>query len=532
MGTPDDTNGSITGFRFRRPISDMLLRWLVVLVPLALSAMAGLLGVEFQKYSDSIRNVSFGVSGHQSAVRGLTASMGAIGVVGLTAMTLWSGLIVTNANRVGHSLRTPWFAAVGWLLAPGLGFAAHLTLDKQLDSGALIGLTVFLAVLYLPFGTLGGAATDLGGNPHIARTWFLASVIGAFLLIVAMSGATSVLPVDNPQNVLKIRAFTCYLGSLMLLASSALAFATARNLNALIDHRWACEDDPDGVLNDPRRLKISRTGHKLRRRLTPTLFLRVIVAVGLLGTSLAWVGATFVLRGRALRVSSASGERERILADFRTASLAIATLSVAVHLAYVVWAIVAARNAHRRSLLAPNPLAVASSFLVGPIVIGAGLQLSGPFGAAVLTVGLILAVSGFVVGQFVLGRTVSALGGRGQLFLTWMMVDVALGVFAAFVSANSTSRIQIVAFGVVQAAIAMLGAAMAWTAMTRLDRVCRAYRHSGAITTGPESERSQPVPSGRSADSSGASGRSAGGSGGSPAASAQTTSLALTASQS
>ncbi|HRE00851.1 MAG TPA: hypothetical protein PLV68_06100, partial [Ilumatobacteraceae bacterium] len=91
-------------------------------------------------------------------------------------MASWSFIVVANVNRVGHSLRSAWFAALGWLLAPGLGLAVHVTIDRYLDSGSLAGITVFLAVLYIPFGTIGGATHDLGGSAHFARTWFSASV--------------------------------------------------------------------------------------------------------------------------------------------------------------------------------------------------------------------------------------------------------------------------------------------------------------------------------------------------------------------
>ncbi len=474
-----------TGFQFQPPLSDILLRWLVVLVPLALGIIAGLLGVEFQKYAESFTDagVTTDTPRHLHAVRELTAILGAIGVVGLMVMAMWSGLMVTNANRVGFSLRTPWFASVGWLLAPSLGLVAHFTIDKRLDSGSLAGVIVFLAFLYLPFGTLGGAAEDLGGSAQLARTWFLASVIGAFLLIVGMSGATSVLPVDDLQNQLRARAFSCYLAGLMLCVSSAVALATAVNLNALIRHRWARLLDPEGAFNDPSRNKIRRSGRKLRRRLTPTLFLRVLVTAGLFSTGVASVAVLFVFRGRHLNSGITPSERQLALDDFRTMLIVIGAVSVAVHFAYAVWAVVAARNAYRRSILAPNPWAVVGAFSIGPIFIAIGALLTGPFGAAVLTIGLILAVAGFVVGQLVLGRTVSALGGNGRIFLEWMILDFGFALFAAFISANSTNRIQIVAFGVAQTAMAILGAALAWVAMTRLDRTCREYRHSGGTST-------------------------------------------------
>ena len=470
-------------FELQRPFSDMLLRWLVVLAPLALAALAGLLGVEFQRHSDAVTNDGLvtGLAEHLDRIRQLTASLGAISVLGLAALSLWSWLMVTNTHRVGHSLRTAWFAALGWLLAPGLGLAANLTLDRSLDSGSLIGLTVFLAVLYLPFGTLGGAAEDLGGGAHLARTWFIASVIGAFLLIVAMSGATNVLPVDDAQNVLRIRAFACYLSAMMLLASSALSFATARNLNALIHHRWARELDPEGVSNDPKRLKITRRGRQLRRRMTPTLLLRALVALGLLGTGLGAVAAMIVYRGRALQETDLVADQS--LDELISVTIAIGAVAVAVHLAYVVWAVVAARNAYRRSIMAPTPWAVLTSFLGGPAVVAGGTTLTGPFGAAVLAVGIVLTVCGFVIGQLILGRTVSSLGGRGRIFLTWMMVDVAAGLFTWYTAAVANSRIQTVAFAVFQAGLALLSACLAWTAMTRLDQACRAYQQSGSAAS-------------------------------------------------
>ncbi|MEO6123653.1 MAG: hypothetical protein ABIR32_08055 [Ilumatobacteraceae bacterium] len=537
-----DDNAIRRRFVLRRPMSDMLVRGLVVTVPLAIATLVGLLGVEFQKHSDTYntaatnavganpigtaRKIGTDVAGHLDRVRELTATFGALSVVGLVVMALWSWLMVTNTNRVGHTLRTPWFAALGWLIAPGLGLAAHVTLDQRLDSGSLIGLTVFLAVLYLPFGTLGGAAVDLGGSAHLARTWFLASVVGAFLLIAGVSGATSVLPVDNPQNVLRVRAFTCYLSAMMLLASSALAFATARDLSSLVSHRWARELDPEGVSTDPKRHKITRRGRQLRRRMTPTLFLRVIVTVGLLGSGLGAVAAVIVFRGRAVDETDAASTDA--LADLVASAIAIGAIAVAVHVVYVVWAVVAARNAFRRSIMAPSPWAVLSAFMLGPVVVVGSLGFTGPFGAAVLTIGIVATIAGFVIGQLILGRTVSSLGGRGRIFLTWMVVDFTCGLFAWYTSAISNDAVQTVALVVLQAGIALLGSALAWTAMTRLDRACRAYQHGGSMAS------TSPLPTPATASGQLAAGHVAvAAAADDPASSSPTlTSLALTSSQS
>lgn len=493
----DDEARRAKGFQFRRPFSDILLRWLVVLIPLALGAIAGLLGIEFQRHAESFASdgLLVDVAAHVRKVRDLRAVLGVICVVGLVAMALWSALIMINTNRVAHSLRTPWFAAIGWLIAPGAGLAAHLTLDSRLESGSLVGFAVFLAVLYIPFGTLGGAAQDLGGSAHLARTWFTASAIGAFLLIFGMSGGTSVLPVEDPENVFKVRAFTCYLAALMLAAASAIAFATARDMNALIGHRWSRENDPQGLFSDPKRLKM-RNGSKVGRPLTPTLFLRIIIAVGITASGIAGVLALFAFRGRYLQSGLTAIERQTALDDHAVVLSKIGVVGVALHLVYMVWAVVAARNARRRSIMAPSAWAVVGAFFSGPVIVGVGFKfLSGPFGAAVVTIGVIVVVAGFVIGQLVLGRSVSSLDGRGRIFLLWMLIDFAMILLSAFIAEVTDTRVQTIAYGVALTALTLVSAATAWTATSRLDRACRSYEHFvPAVDTAAMSTRSfQPI---------------------------------------
>ena len=54
-------------------------------------------------------------------IKELIRGMGVVGAFGLVILSIWSLIIVTNTNRVCRSLRTPWFAALGWLLAPAIG---------------------------------------------------------------------------------------------------------------------------------------------------------------------------------------------------------------------------------------------------------------------------------------------------------------------------------------------------------------------------------------------------------------------------
>ncbi|HRE00849.1 MAG TPA: hypothetical protein PLV68_06090, partial [Ilumatobacteraceae bacterium] len=174
--------------------------------------------------------------------------------------------------------------------------------------------------------------------------------------------------------------------------------------------------------------------------------------------------------------------------DLRVAAASIAAVALAVHAMYVVWAIVAARNAHRRSILAPTPWAVIGAFLSGPVIVGISASLSGPFGAAVLTIGVTASIAGFIVGQLVLGRTVAALDGRGRIFTHWLGVDILTGVLVSITSLIELRPLETVILAVVQTAVVLLNATLAWNAMSTLDRTCRAYRYGGstvAATTLP-----------------------------------------------
>jgi hypothetical protein len=464
----------------RQPVSDLVVRCIVVIAPLALGTVAALLGLHFQRESASARRGDPpDLLRYRDPIKSLVASMGVIGVVTLAALAIWSFIVVGNANRVFHSIRAPWFAAAGWLIAPGLGLLAHATLDARLHSGSLVGCTVFLAVLYIPFGTLGGASKDLGDSFHLARMWFLSAGVSAFLIIVGISGATDGLPDSDVANRLRIRSVACYLAALMLASCSALAYATARNLQAYISHKWLSEVDPERA-DQMQKARVIRAGRLLKRRMTPTLFLRVVVPVGLLLTGGWLAGEIFVKRGRALdlREIGDATQAQHVLDQLRTTALRVGVVGVAVHAVFVVWATVASRNAYRRSIMAPTPWAVVAAFLGGPAIIAAGIGLGGPFGDAVLAVGIALAIGGFIVGQLVLGRTVSEMGGRGRIFLIWVIVDIGAILVGLFVTTHTAARLQLMVDGVVQIGITVLNAMLAWLAMTRLDRTCRSYRHA------------------------------------------------------
>ncbi|HEY4331661.1 MAG TPA: hypothetical protein VGM78_03790, partial [Ilumatobacteraceae bacterium] len=461
----------------REPLSDLLLRFALVLVLLVMAGLAGLIGAHYQTEREVYTRGDVPVVGHYiNRLHDLLSYMGVVGFVGVVTLTLWSGLVVYNATRVYRSLRSPWIASITWLIAPGLGVLAHLTLDRRLASGTLIGFVVFLAALYIPFGTIGSTTAESGGSPHLARVWFLASVVAAFLLIVGIAGSTRDLPFSNPEDALRFRALACYLAALMLVAAAALAYGTAQTVSALISHRWQQETDPDFAYSVGRLHSTTRSSKRARRWAIPTLFLRALVALALLGSACASVFALFWLRGRGLRIDNGTDPigRKALLDHYHRVILEVAVVGIAAHCAYIVWAIVASINARRKSIMAPPAIAVAGAFLAGPALAMAGVAIGKEPGAAVSVTGGVLAVGGYIIAQLVLGRTVSALGGRGQIFVGWMIVDAATVTVAILLSRYTATPVELFAYGLVQMALGILAAALAWTAMTRLDRVCRA----------------------------------------------------------
>ncbi len=466
-----------TPYQFHEPISDLLLRILLVVVLIVLAGFAGLIGAHFQRARESYTRGEIPIVGHYvDRLHDLLSFMGVVGLVGLMTLTMWSWLVVNNTTRVIRNLRSPWIASVSWLVAPVLGMAAHLTLDRRLDSGSLIGFVVFLAALYIPFGTIGAATTEVGGTPHLARVWFIASVIGAFLLIVGVAGSTRDLPLNNAEDSLRIRAFACYLAAIMLLAAAFLFYGAAQHLHVLVRHRWVREIDPDTADAPTKRGSMIRSARRARRWPVPTLFLRVIVVLLMIGSASASVYALFLLRGRGMQldVGTDSARRAKLLDDYRRVGLQIAVVAVAARLLYVLWAIVAAVNARRRTIMAPPAIAIMAAFLLGPSVAFAGQRVGKEFGSALELVGGVMTIGGYIIGQLVLGRTVNSLGGRGQIFLGWMIVD-SLGVgVAGFVGYYSKAVVQILGLGVLEMGLGVAAAALAWTAMSRLDRVTRA----------------------------------------------------------
>ncbi len=465
-------------FTPRAPLPEMVQRFAATASLVLLGALAIVFGFHFQHTFAIYRSGKLpSVDAYQSQVRRLLSGMQVSLLVAGVTMTLWSATVIANARRVFHSLRSVWVATGGWVAVVAAPYVAHRWLDTSLRSGMLLAGLTFLAVLYVPHGTIAGATADLGGNGYLARVWYLLELLAAILLWAALSGVSAGMASSRPQTAMQEKAFLCFVGGLLLLAAAAIFFAAARNLNDLAHHKWEGGLSPRGARNVPvGSVVVTRAATFNPKRPISTWPLRMAVCAGFAAVNAGAVAVTFITRRRAISDEVRYGPavaHNALTLSIHHFNLVIAA-SIAVHCLYVVWAIVASINARRRTLLAPSALAVTAAFLAGTLLFAIAPRVHDSLGVATVVIASGVTYVGFIIGQLLLGRAVVALGGSGRIFLTWLLVEFGLGACVAYVSRLARNNTQLLTFGGVLALFALSSSACAWIATARLDAACRA----------------------------------------------------------
>ncbi|CAB4865112.1 unannotated protein [freshwater metagenome] len=415
--------------------------------------------------------------------------IGQIGViVAFVAMVLWSATAVLNARRVLRSLRSAWVAVGGWLLVPVAALVAHAWIDRTLQSGMFIAGLTCLMFLYLPHGTVAGASTDLGGSTYLARVWYLLEALAGILLWAALAGVKRGLPATHPQAAMQEKAFLCFVAGVLLLAGASTFFATARRLSGLTHHKWqgasvppvsfATYSGPIGSVN------VVRPAGFAAKPMLPTAGLRIGAWAALTTVNLAAITATFVDRRHAIltEVRYGSGPAHVLLTSSANTLRIIMLAGVAAHVLYVLWALVAAVNARRRTLLAPAAWVIAATFLSGTTLFAFSDRANEAVGVTGVMVAGAATFVGFVIGQLLLGRSVVALGGRGRIFLVWLLFEFGVGACTAYIARLAHDDVKILSVGALLVGCSILSSVCAWIAMTRLDAMCRA---TSTATTQP-----------------------------------------------
>ena len=191
-------------FTARRPLPELAQRWAALSGLVLIGILAVILGLFFQRHSEMYRagRVADPVAFRLDVDRLLVYGEVALAFT-WAALMLWSATAVANVGRVCRSLRSVWLAVAGWLLLAVGTLVVHVWLDSALKSGMVLAGATFLALLYVPDGTIGGAAQDVGGSAYLARVWYLLVLLATMLLWAALIGRLlkSVLATAEPSRI-------------------------------------------------------------------------------------------------------------------------------------------------------------------------------------------------------------------------------------------------------------------------------------------------------------------------------------------
>ena len=485
--TVNDEDGvrSGRGFAARAPMPELAQRWLAFASLVLLGILAVVFGFLFKHNFDLYERGDPPIPGvfRGQVIDRLVYGQVAL-VVAMAALAIWSGVAVANARRVFYSLRSVPAAVGGWLFVPVAAFGAHQWLDSTLESGWIITIVASLLFMYIPHGTIGGTAKDLGGSAYLARVWYVLALLAALLMWGALAGTSSGLPTSDPQMAMRLKAYLCFVAGLLLFASAATFYAAAQQIAVLTNHKWADALAPRNATRTPiGSVEVTRSADFVTKPPLPTHALRVVVWCGLFVFNTAAVAATFDLRRRAILADMHDGTvaAHTLLVSATQMFDRIVVLGIATHVMYVAWAIAAATNARRRTLLAPSPRVTAASFVGGTVLFAFVSRDHNTFAAAMMVGAIGVVCIGFVVGQLMLGRASVALGGSGRIFLMWLIAEFGLCSTMAYVSRVARVDAELLTIGGVLAGFAVLSSVLGWLAMDRLDRRCGT--DSGAVVS-------------------------------------------------
>ncbi len=463
-------------FTARAPLPNLVQRWLAFAALASLGVVAVVFGFFFKHTFDLYdRGVPpLSASYRQDVDRYLVYGQVVL-IAAMVTLSIWTAFAVSNAQRVFHSLRSMWFGIGGWFLIPITAYATHQFIDRPMHSGWVITGVVTLAIMYVPHGTIGGTAKDLGGSAYFARVWYVLALLAAILMWAALAGTSQGLPTSDPESAMKVKAFLCFVSALLLFAGAASYFATAQLIGELTHHKWVEATSPKGANGTPAgAVSVTRSADYVPKAPIPTHALRAIVWCGFFVLNIAAISATFDIRRRAIRaeVRDGTAAAQKLLSSATQTFNHVIVLAIVVHVMYVVWGIVAAVNARRRTLLAVSPWGVAAAFASGTVLLLFTSTEDSTFATTMFGIVVGVIYIGFIIGQLLLGRSAVALGSSGRFFLSWLIVEFGLGSCIAYVSRVARDDMQLLTFGGVLTGFAVASTMLAWFAMTRFDHSC------------------------------------------------------------
>ncbi len=162
------------------------------------------------------------------------------------SLMLWSFFAVVNVRLAARGRRSPLLAMAAWTLVPALIAVVTMLGDQSpIARGTKLMAAAEVALLYLPFRLLAGAAVQTGGSRFAFTGWYLASAAA----LVIHEVFTAPLDLFRPGHDADVRRTAVMLiaNGFLIGVSTLMGLDATRSMNnAVADRafrRNAAEDD-------------------------------------------------------------------------------------------------------------------------------------------------------------------------------------------------------------------------------------------------------------------------------------------------
>lgn len=369
----------------------------------------------------------------------VVVSAGVFVAAGLVGLVFWSAALAGNAKRLRARCATAKGMALVWALPVAwavLSSATYLRVqvDDDLDPLPAVAALGWVIACAIAFGRLQGVFSGLSRTP--AKIWFTVfplDTIAFGLLWWRLTGWPS--PVGSDLDAARQTANVAYAAAAVLFVSGLASVWIANKgsqgiferLGRLEAQNRPAESRPDWF----------RAGLVARPAESASAPVRPLIGTGPLarivgGLHVAWGVMTVLLAAVVVKLTFDYADVPVFLADelvlddgdLRLVVIVGGLLGltyVAAVVCHGVWAIIAAINARRVTVHAPNPGTFAIVYTPMPLLVVAGLVIGGRLGYWLVVAGLVLAFIALVLANQMLMALSARLGGALSGFSRWTL---------------------------------------------------------------------------------------------------------------
>ena len=387
-----------------------------------------------------------------------------------------------------RSFRRPtrsWRWALGWGATPIVAVAVGLAVSSETPNRMWLIVALGVALVTICTMLLQALGTNMARVVLGAKRWLLpwglvTGLVDALVVDVAVTGVF-----DTRVEPGRLDDLVAWLLPLLVL-QAFFVIAYMKRVERWVlewwDQRYGISDEE--VVAVLQSIEPSdRPERRVRRRLIPTLFLRLAVFGSYLataGTSLWVAGDVWAGRDDLTPASDIEAAVDRI----GPSAVAFVASICAVQIAQALWSMVAAWNARRCTIAAPSVIRMLGLFLAGPAVLAYGIRSTEETGDRLTFVGiaLLLNLACWAMSFSVIAKTLHRLGRSSDLVARWgvtvLMHGVVIFMFRPLDRLDGDVVFAGVVVGValVEAAIFAIASVAAWRAMQHFDTATAEYR--------------------------------------------------------